>query len=377
MAHKENLPARRGFIKTAAATAGASGVALTVAPTVRAQTKAKVRWRLVSSFPTSLDVIHGGVKEIAERVAVLTNGELELSVFPAGEIVPGYQVLDAVEQGTVQCGVTGGFYYLGKSPALVFDTCLPFGMTPRQQNAWMTYGGGMELMREVYGKFNVLQFPCGGTGAQMGGWFRKEIKKPEDLKGLRIRTPGFVSEVYARLGAVPQQIAHSDVYPSLEKGTLDAVEIIGPHDDEKLGLWKAAKFYYAPGVLELDAQLSFIANKQAWETLSDAHKNAIEAACNEQKFKMIAKYDTVNIAALRRLLANGVQLRYWPVEVVKAMYQATNDLMQEKAKSDATFEKVYKQWNAFREDAVLWSSVNDGAAERYVMELAKASNKKT
>lgn len=368
-----NSSARRGFMKNAAiATAAASGAALTIPNVARAQSKAKVRWRLVSSFPTALDVIHGGIKEIAEKVSVLTNGELEISVFPAGEIVPGYQVLDAVEQNTVQCGVTGGFYYLGKSPALVFDTCVPFGMTPRQQNAWMTYGGGLELMREVYGRFNVLQFPCGGTGAQMGGWFRKEIKKPEDLKGLRIRTPGFVSEVYAKLGAVPQQIAHSDVYPALEKGTLDAVEIIGPHDDEKLGLWKAARYYYAPGVLELDAQLSFIVGKQAWESLSDAHKNAIESACSEVKFKMIAKYDTVNIAALRRLLANGVQLRYWPVEVVKEMHRATLDLLQEKARQDATFAKVYQSWNSFREDQVLWSSVNDGAAERYVMELSKA-----
>ncbi|MER1967159.1 ABC transporter substrate-binding protein [Castellaniella sp. GW247-6E4] len=364
---------RRAFMRTgsAAAAAAMAGVALPA----KAASEPRIKWRLVSSFPTTLDVIHGGIELIARRVKELTDGKFEISVFPAGEIVPGYQVLDAVQQGTTECGVTCGFYYLGKLPALVFDTCLPFGMTPRQQDAWMNYGGGLELMRELYGQFGVLQFPCGGTGAQMGGWFRSEIKSAGDLKGLRIRTPGFVSEVYARLGAVPQQIAHSDVYSSLEKGTLDAVEIIGPHDDEKLGLWKAAKFYYSPGVLELDAQLSFIVNKSRWDGLPPTYQAAVAVASAEARTKMIAKYDAVNIAALRRLLANGVKLRYWPEDVVKAMYKATVDLLQEKSQADPLFAKVHKQWDDFRAGQSLWSSINDGAAEHYVMAFAKQSGK--
>jgi TRAP-type mannitol/chloroaromatic compound transport system substrate-binding protein len=352
---------RRTFIATAGATAAvAAGNAGAQAPAPQ------VKWRMPSSFPKSLDTVWGNAQVIAERVKKLTDGRFEIQAFSAGEIVPPLQVLDAVQNGTTECGHTAGFYYLGKETALVFDTGVPFGMTPRQHNAWMYYGGGLALMREVYAKFNVVNFPCGNTGAQMGGWFRKEITQVSDFQGLRIRTPGFLGMVYSKLGAVPQQIAGGDIYPSLEKGTLDAVEWVGPYDDEKLGFGKIAKFYYGPGVMELGASLAFIVNKAAYDALPPAFKDALQSACNDAAVDMLAKYDANNIAALKRLVGSGVTLRQWPQPVMRAMQQATNTVLDENAAANATFKRVYDQWRPFRNDQQLWYSVNDGAAEQFL-----------
>jgi TRAP-type mannitol/chloroaromatic compound transport system substrate-binding protein len=218
----------------------------------------------------------------------------------------------------------------------------------------------------VYARFNVVQLPCGNTGAQMGGWFRKEITQVSDFQGLRIRTPGFLGMVYSKLGAVPQQIAGGDIYPALEKGTLDAVEWVGPYDDEKLGFGKIAKFYYGPGVMELGASLAFIVNKSAWDALPQPFKDALAAACAEAGMDMLAKYDANNIAALKRLVASGVSLRQWPQPVMRAMQQATNAVLDENAASNPTFKRVYEQWRPFRNDQQLWYSVNDGAAEQFL-----------
>ncbi|HEY4373147.1 MAG TPA: TRAP transporter substrate-binding protein DctP [Burkholderiales bacterium] len=354
---------RRQFLRGAAAAAGAVAGSAAWAQSAPAGT---VRWRMPSSFPKSLDTVWGNAVMIAERVRRLTDGKFDIQPFAAGEIVPPLQVLDAVQNNTTECGHTAGFYYLGKEPALVFDTGVPFGLTPRQHNAWLAYGGGMALMREVYAKFGVVQMPCGNTGAQMGGWFRKEIKSVSDIKGLRIRTPGFLGMVYSKLGAVPQQLAGGDVYPALEKGTLDAVEWVGPYDDEKLGFGKVAKYYYGPGVLELGASVCFIVNQKAWDTLPPLFKEALQSACAEAGADMLAKYDANNIIALKRLIAGGVKLSSWPDAVMKAMQRATGEVARELAGKDPLFAKVYAQWRTFRNDQQLWSAINDGAAERFL-----------
>jgi TRAP-type mannitol/chloroaromatic compound transport system substrate-binding protein len=352
---------RRVFVQTA----GVAGAAALAAPAVvRAQPT--VRWRMPSSFPRSLDTVWGNAELIAERVRVLTDGKFEIRAASAGEIVPPLQVLDAVQSRTTECGHTAGFYYLGKDPALVFDTGVPFGMTPRQHNAWMKYGGGMEIMRELYAKFNVLQVPCGNTGAQMGGWFRTPIQSVNDLKGLRIRAAGFLGQVYSKLGAVPQQIAGGDVYTALERGTLDAVEWVGPYDDEKLGFHKVAKHYYAPGVLELGASLTVLVNRDAWNELPVPYRAALESACSDASIDLLAKYDARNIQALKRLSASGVKVSFWPNEVMKAMQQATDEALKENAEKSESFAKVLANWRQFRDDQILWSSVNDGAAERFL-----------
>lgn len=344
---------------TAAALASAS-------PLANAQGAPTVRWRMPSSFPKSLDTVYGNAVVIADTVKRLTDGKFTITPFGAGELVPPLAILDAVQDKTVECGHTAGFYYLGKEPALVFDTGVPFGMTPRQHTAWMMHGGGLDAMRAVYAKFNVVQIPCGNTGAQMGGWFRKEIKSPDDLKGLRIRTPGFLGKVYAKLGATAIVLPGSEIYPALEKGTLDAVEWVGPYDDEKLGLSKVTKFYYGPGVMELGASLAFLVNKEAWEQLPDAYKMALEVACTQAAADMLAKYDTNNVIALKRLVASGVQLRYWPKSVMDAMRRATQDVIEAES-SNALFKNIYGHWKTFLDDQIVWASVNDGAAEQYLI----------
>ena len=348
------------------ATAGAAAAAAIAAP-ARAESLPSIRWRMPSSFPKALPTVFGGAEAISDIVSTLTDGKFTISTHAAGELVPPLSILDAVQTGTVECGHTAGFYYIGKEPALVFDTGAPFGMNPRQHSAWMRHGGGLELMREIYAKFNVVQIPAGNTGAQMGGWFRKEIKTPEDFKGLRIRAAGFLGHVYTKLGATPQQIAASDVYQALEKGTIDAVEWVGPADDEKLGLSKVAKYYYSPGVLERGASLCFIVNKQAWEGLPKLYKAALEAACAQSSADMLAKYDAANVPALRRLVGSGTKLGFWSRPIMDVMMKASEEVMKEQSARDETFRKVHAHWSGFLNDQLLWSSVNDGAAEQYMM----------
>ncbi|MEN2990556.1 TRAP transporter substrate-binding protein DctP [Tistrella sp. BH-R2-4] len=355
---------RRDVLKGALA-ATAAGGALAAPAIARAQTK--VRWRMPSSFPQVLDTVYGAGAFIAERVATMTDGQFEITPYAAGEIVPPLGILDGVQAGTVECGITAGFYYLGKMPALVFDTGVPFGMTPRQHMAWMQYGGGYDLMAELYGQFNAVQFPCGNTGAQMGGWFRKPIESVDDLKGLRIRAAGYLGQIYAALGAVPQQIPGSDLYSALERGTLDAVEFVGPYDDEKLGFQKVAKYYYGPGVLELGASLCFLANSQAFAALPTTFQQILKSACAESYTDMLAKYDQRNIGALRRLVASGVQLKSWTPEIMTAMQTATARLLADQSATDETFGRVHTAWKAFLDEQLLWGSVNDFAAESFIV----------
>ena len=235
------------------APAAASLAALAASPAFGQQTNENVKWRLTSSFPKSLDTLYGAAQTICRVTGEMTDGKFELRPFSAGEIVPSLQVLDAVANGTVECGQTYTGYYIGKNPSLIFDGSVPFGLTARMHNAWMMFGDGQKLMTEIYDSFNVVALPCGQTGGQMFGWFRKELKTPADFSGLKIRTAGFGGKVMAKLGAVPQQIAAGDIYPALERGTIDACEWVGPYDDEKLGFNKVAKYYYTPGVMELEA----------------------------------------------------------------------------------------------------------------------------
>jgi TRAP-type mannitol/chloroaromatic compound transport system substrate-binding protein len=353
---------RRQLISAATAAAAA-----TLAAPSHAQSQPTVRWRMPSSFPKSLATVFGNAEAIAESVSKITDGKFTISTHGAGELVPPLAILDAVQDKTVQCGHTAGFYYIGKEPALVFDTGVPFGMNPRQHNAWMNQGGGRALMDEIYQRFDVVQIPCGNTGAQMGGWFRKEIKTVDDFKGLRIRAAGFLGHIYAKLGGTPQQIAASDVYPSLEKGTIDAVEWVGPYDDEILGLNKVARYYYSPGVLERGASLCFIVNKAAWADLPPAYKAALEAACAQAGTDMLAKYDANNIIALKRLIAGGTKLGRWSQPIMEAMQRASDEVLKEQGADNATFRKVHAHWKSFLDDQLLWSSVNDGAAEHFMM----------
>ncbi len=358
---------RRHLISRGLAAAGTTTAAAMLATPAHAQSAPTVRWRMPSSFPKSLDTVFGGAPAIADMVRELTDGRFTIAPSSAGELVPPLAVLDAVQNGNVECGHTAGFYYIGKESALVFDTGVPFGMTPRQHSAWMMHGGGLELMRSVYERFNVLQIPAGSTGAQMGGWFRKEIRQPEDLKGLRMRVPGLLGKVYSKLGAIPQQLPAGDVYPALEKGVLDAAEFVGPYDDEKLGLAKVAKYYYAPGVMELNASICFIANRAAWEELPPSYRAALRAACSNAVTDMLGKYDALNALALKRVIGGGAQLTFWPRPVMDAMSKAMQEVLAEESAANETFARVHSHWRAFLDNQQTWTAVNDGAAEQYLL----------
>src|SRR5215207_3668655 len=267
---------RRGFI--AGGTAAVAGTATLAAPAL-AQGAPEVRWRCASSFPRTLDTIYGAAEHTARRVAAMTDGKFQIRVFQAGELVPGLQVADAVQAGTVECAHTASYYFTGKDPTFAFDATVPFGMNTRQLNAWLYAGGGREALRPFFEGFNTVSIPCGNTGAQMGGWFRKEIKTVGDLNGLKMRIAGIAGQVFAKLGVVPQQIAGGDIYPALEKGTIDAAEWVGPHDDEKLGFHKVAKYMHIPGVLEMEANSCLYVNKAAWAALPPSYQSMLRAAC--------------------------------------------------------------------------------------------------
>ncbi|MBC3909907.1 MULTISPECIES: TRAP transporter substrate-binding protein [Undibacterium] len=354
---------RRSFLKKAAASASVG--AAVAAPALAADALPTLNWRLTSSFPKSLDTIFGASEVFAARVKELTDGKLNIRVFSAGEIVPGTAVLDAVQNGTVEMGHTASYYYFGKDPTFAFDTAVPFGLTSRQQTAWMLHGNGMKLMREFFAEYNVVNFLGGNTGTQMGGWFRKEIKTPADLNGLKFRVGGFAGRVLSKLGTVPQQIAGGDIYPALEKGTIDAAEWVGPYDDEKLGFNKIAKFYYYPGWWEGGAQLSFYVSKKEWDKLPKQYQAAIEAASHEAHNDMQAKYDARNPAALGRLLAQKINLKPFPQPVMDACFKAAQETFSEEVAKNPKFAKVYTDWINFRNNQGQWFGVAEQSFARF------------
>ncbi|MGE5641309.1 MAG: TRAP transporter substrate-binding protein [Clostridia bacterium] len=364
---------RREFLKKAGIGAGA---ALAASP-VLAQSGGlpSISWRMASSFPKSLDTLYGGADFFTKRVAALTGNKFQIKLFAPGEIVPALQVLDGVQNGTIECGHTAGYYYVGKNPAFAFDTTLPFGLNTRQQNAWMYGGGGLELIRDLYKEYGIVNFPGGNTGAQMGGWFRKEIKGVADLKGLKMRIPGLQGQMLAKLGVVPQQIAGGDIYTALEKGTMDAAEWVGPYDDQKLGFVKVAKFYYYPGFWEGTAQLSVIVNQKKWDELPAEYKAAVESASAETNLHITAQYDTKNTQALRQLIGEGAQLRAFPRPVMEAAYKAAFQLYDELAEKSPQFKRIYGPWRAFRENEYIWFRVAEHSFDNFVYSQSAAEQK--
>jgi TRAP-type mannitol/chloroaromatic compound transport system substrate-binding protein len=352
---------RRQFLQAA----GAGLAATAVAKPAIAQSMPETKWRLTSSFPKSLDTIYGAAEVFAKAVAEATDNKFQIQCFAAGEVVPGLQAADAVTNGTVEMCHTASYYYFGKDPTFAFGTAVPFGLNSRMQNAWQFFGGGMDVMNDFYKKFNIYAIPCGNTGCQMGGWFRKEINTPADFNGLKMRIGGFAGKVISKLGAVPQQIAGGDIYPALEKGTLDACEWVGPYDDEKLGFQKVAKFYYYPGWWEGGAMLHNFINTEKWNSLTPTYKSIIRTASEMANTWMQSKYDAGNPAALKRLVAGGAQLRPFKPEVMDACLKAANEVYAETSATNADFKKIHEHMTAFRNDQYLWWQVAEYTFDTY------------
>jgi TRAP-type mannitol/chloroaromatic compound transport system substrate-binding protein len=344
---------RRDFLKVTAAGAATAAVA---SPAI-AQSSPEVKWRLTSSFPKSLDTIYGAAEIMAKQVAEMTDNKFQIQVFAAGEVVPGLQALDATSNGTVEMCHTATYYYVGKDPTFAIYAAVPFGLNARMQNSWWYQGGGEQLGNAFFKKHGVIAHPCGNTGTQMGGWFRKEIKTVADLSGLKMRIGGIAGQVLAKLGVVPQQIAGGDIYPSLEKGTIDAAEWIGPYDDEKLGFNKVAPYYYYPGFWEGGLMVHSLTNLEKWNALPKHYQAVLANANANANSYMQARYDLQNPGALKRLVAGGTQLRPFSNEVLEASLKATNTLWAEISAKNADFKKSIEAMQAYRNDEYLWWQV--------------------
>jgi TRAP-type mannitol/chloroaromatic compound transport system substrate-binding protein len=353
---------RRDFLKVSATGAAAAAVA---SPAI-AQSSPEVKWRLTSSFPKSRDTIDGGAETMAKYVSDMTDGKFQIQVFAANEIVPGLQALDATSNGTVEMSHTVSYYYVGKDPTFAIYASVPFGLNARQQNSWLYQGGGNELANEFFKKFSVVGFPCGNTGTQMGGWFRKEIKTVADLSCLKFRIGGIAGQVLQKVGVVPQQLGGGDIYPALEKGTIDAAEWVGPYDDEKLGFQKVAKYYYYPGFWEGGPTVHAFVNSDKWASLPKNYQAIVTAATTYANTWMAARYDLQNPSALKRLVAGGTQLRPFTNEVLEACLKATNELWGE-ISANPDFKKSIDAMQAYRSDEYLWWQVAEYTFDSFMI----------
>ncbi|SDR49275.1 TRAP-type mannitol/chloroaromatic compound transport system, substrate-binding protein [Rhizobiales bacterium GAS113] len=354
---------RRQFLTAATLGAATSGLA---APAV-AQAAPELKWRLTSSFPKSFDIVQEAAKVFASAAAAATDGRFQIDVFASGEIKPGLQALDAVKGGEVEMAHTALNLFATHEPALAFATGVPFGLDARQQAAWWTEGGGQDQIGEVLRAFGVAAIACGNTGAQMGGWFRKEVKTPADFNGLKIRMGGLSGRVIEKLGAVPIVTPASEIKAALDSGALDAAQWAGPHDDERLGLQSVAPTYYFPGWHQGSNALHLLVNQAKWDALPASYQAILTSAASLAGTAMQAKYDARNPDALKKLVVGGAKLKPFGAEIMDAANAAANAIYAEIAADNAGFAKVLSAYMAFRNDEYLWFQVGEVAYDNYLV----------
>ena len=338
-----------------------------------AQTNPQIRWRLASSFPKNIDIMWATSTSISKYISEMTDGRFVIDTFSANEVVPPFQVLDAVAAKTVEIGHTPALFYFGKDATFALCSVVPFGLNVRQQHAWMYSGGGIEQLQTLFNNFGVVGIPCGNTGMQMGGWFRKELNSKEDLKGLKFRTAGLAGTVLAKLGVVPQQIAPGDIYSALERGTMDAVELIGPYDDEKLGFHRVAKYYYYPGWAEGTAMTHLVVNKPLYDELPKSYKVALDVAAAAVTSFQLAKYDASNGLALRRLVAQGAVLKPFPQDIIDAAYAAWKEVVEELYAKNPLFKSIHESQQAFLVSNSIYAQIADFSYDAMMFRLMRSS----
>lgn len=356
---------RRSFVSGA----GIAGVLAAGAAPAIVQAQATVRWRLASSFPKSLDTIFGAAEVFTKKIADMSGGKFQISVHAGGELMKPFEVVDAVQNASVEMAHTAPYYFFGKDETFAIGCAIPFGMNSRQMTAWMVEGNGLKLMREFYAKYNIINFPGGNTGAQMGGWYKKPLKSVADMKGLRMRIGGFAGRVIERLGAVPQALPGGEIYAALEKGTIDAAEWVGPYDDQKLGFQKVATNYHYPAWWEGGPQLDFFINTKAYEALSSEYKAMIEAASMVAHVDMQAKYDARNPLALKQLAAAKVNFVPMPKDIMEAAYKASQDMYAELNAKNPAWKKVFEDYSKFLKDENLWFRFTEARFDGFMQNL--------
>ena len=320
------------------------------------------RWKLVTTWPKNYPGLGTGPEKFADLVERMSAGRLQVKVYGAGDLVPAFEVFDAVSQGTAEMGHGAAYYWKGKIPASPFFTAVPFGLNAQEMNGWIHYGGGMELWREAYAPFNLVPFAGGSTGVQMGGWFNKEINSMEDIKGLKMRMPGLGGEVISRVGGQSVTIPGGELYTSLQTNVIDATEWVGPYNDMALGFHQVADYYYYPGWHEPGAILEFIVNKEAFDSLPADLQAMVESATRTINQDMLDEYTARNNTALQELVEeHGVQLRAFPDEVLDGLRQATGEVLAEMAAADPQFKKVYESQEAFKQSVMEYHKISEEA----------------
>ena len=358
---------RRSFLTTASVGGVAAAAGATLAAPAIAQEAPTINWRVASSFPKSLDTIYGGGEEVAARLKEATDGKFNLQVFAGGEIVPGLDAINAAADGTVECAHSVGYYNWGKDPAFACGADLPFTFSARAKAAYNYHGGGIDQYNQFLETVGLVAYPSGNTGVQMGGWYRKEVNTLADMQGLKMRISGLAGRVVEKLGVVPQQIAGGDIYPSLEKGTIDAAEWVGPYDDNKLGFQKVAPYYYYPGFWEGGPTVSFFINKGKYDELPEHYKALLRTCCQAADQNMLAKYDYRNPTALKELAASGAQLRSFSEEIMNAAFTAANEVYAELSAQNEHFKRQYEAQLQFRDDWYLYNQTAEYTFDTFMM----------
>jgi TRAP-type mannitol/chloroaromatic compound transport system substrate-binding protein len=336
------------------------------APAVVAETP-KFTWRLSSGFPKQLDTLFGAAEVFADSVRQATDGNFDIQVSAPGEIVDAAGGLEAVQNGTVDMIHTASNYFWERDPSFAFGTGVPFGLNQRMTNAWLYEGGGMDLLNAFYAKFNIVGFPAGNTGAQMGGWFRKEINSLEDMQDLKLRIGGFGGRIVEKIGVVPQDLPAGKIYQALENGTIDAAEFVGPYDDEKLGLNRVAKYYYYPGWWEGGVAATNMINLDKWNALPKTYQEAVRTGSALTNSILTARYDTLNPPALKALVERGTILRPYSHDILVACFNAAEESYAEIAAENTDFKTLLESYMGYRRDAYLWFQISEYAQDTFLM----------
>ncbi len=349
---------RRDFVKGITAGTLVAGTAITTAPALQARTTHK--WKMVTTWPKNFPGLGTGANHLASLITEMSNGRIEVKVYGAKELVPAFEVFDAVSRGTAEMGHGAAYYWKGKSEAAQFFAAVPFGLTAQEMNGWLYHGGGMELWQALYHQFNLVPAAAGNTGVQMGGWFNKEINSIKDLHGLKMRIPGLGGEVLKRAGGTPVSLPGGELYTSLQSGAIDATEFVGPYNDLAFGLYKVAKFYYYPGWHEPGTTLEAIINKKALEALPKDLQSIVLNACKVVNQDMLAEYTARNNSALHTLVTkHHVQLREFPDDVLLKLRKLSDEVVLELANKDASSKKIYQSFASFRDQAKAWHNISE------------------
>ncbi|MCW9024198.1 MAG: TRAP transporter substrate-binding protein [Gammaproteobacteria bacterium] len=349
---------RRDFIKSAGAGGLVAGSLAVAAPVVHAAPRFK--WKMVTTWPKNFPGLGTGANNLAKLITEMSGGRLKVKVYGAKELVPAFEVFDAVSRGTAEMGHGAAYYWKGKSEAAQFFAAVPFGLNAQEMNGWLYYGGGMKLWQDIYADFNLIPAAAGNTGVQMGGWFNRQINSVDDLKGLKMRIPGLGGEVLRRAGGTPVSLPGGEIYTSLQSGAIDATEFVGPYNDLAFGLYKAAKHYYYPGWHEPGTTLESMINKKAFASLPKDLQSIVMNACKVVNQDMLAEYTARNNAALHTLVTkHKVDLRQFPDDVLIKIKQLSDEVVNEIAAKDKQAKKVYESFKTFRDQAMAWHKVSE------------------